>query len=222
MRALADRSHRLVCRKEREIYHKRIQMVCSLPPVSKTSDRTDFFYNTLGAEILKWIQQDWQDPNLNWTDYLDIFDLLGDGYVPLYSLPQPERIHYSVFADEYVLLQAHHLPGVHAKEVWFLRSRRLFKLLRDKAIDTLSKAENLPSFIFKRLTLSVSNSTALQLLFLLSEKDELPREELFHKIEGFSSYQEVYGNLKAAGFVEEVAGFSKVTEQGCEYLKLFS
>jgi len=220
MRALSDSSHRMVCREERKKYHNRIKLVCSLPPISKSKDRSSVFYNTTGSKILGWIKQDWKDPNLKWSDYLDIFDLIGDDYVSLYSLPRPEKIHYSVFGDEYVLLQAHHEVGIHKKEVWFLKSRPICDELREEAKSTVKSAENVSFSVFKRFTLSLSSMKALEILFLLSEK-EIPRQKLLTKIRADSSELE-YFNLGAAGFIDECEGLSKITEQGNEYLKLFS
>jgi hypothetical protein len=224
MRALADRSHRMVCRKMLEKYNDRFKMVCSLSVMQKNGDRTESarFCRTIGTDILKWIQEDWKDPNLKWTDYIDIFDLLGDAEVGLYSLREPEKIHYSVFADEYVLLQASHPLGVHAKEVWLLRSRLLFEMLMERAKKIISHAKALPPSIFKELTLSVSNSTALHILFLLDERKKLTKEELREQIEDGAPFEDSYRNLKAAGFIGEARDSSFVTEEGKEYLKLFS
>lgn len=222
MRALADRSHRLICRKTREKYNNRWTLVCSLPIMDKYKQRGRHFHRTIGREILKWMQYDWKDASLMWIDYLDIFDLLGDNEVIIYTSPKPERIHYSTFANEYILLQAYHSVGKHVKEVWLLNSRKLFEILSEKTKEIISRSEPLPPRIFKNVTLSISSSNALHILFLLNENKEISTKDLLHQVKDEEAFQDPCTSLEAVGFIETIGDFSHITEQGKEYLSLFS
>lgn len=220
--ALADRLHRRVLRKSRENYDNRFKIVCSLSVMQKYKERDDLFYRNIGREILSWIRQKWKGLRFQWIDYLDVFDLLGDYEVKLYNLPRREKIHYSVFGDEYILLQAWHDVGVHVKEVWLLRSRQLFEILKERAKQIVDISELLHPRIFKELTLSLSNSSALHILSLLHENKKLKTEELNHQLNGQPSFRNSYANLEAAGFIATADNYTHITEQGEHYLSLFS
>ena len=228
MRALADRVHRSVCRKMRKKYNNRFTMVCYLSSmkkyfrqISKHKGRNDTPYVTIGGEILKWMRQNWRNLNLLWADYLDVFDLLGDAEVNLYALRKYEKIHFSVFADKYTLLQAKHPTGTHTKEVWLLESRPLFEILSSRSKKIISRAEYVHPRIFKELMLSISSSSALHILFLLYDNKKMMKEELCRQLGDLKAFQDLYVNLEAAGFIEDVGDFSQITEQGEEYFKLF-
>jgi len=210
MRAFADRLHRLVCRKIWERHKSRFNMVCYLPRARRIA----------GREILKWNRQNWEDTP--WMDHLNVFDLLGDAVANLYALQDTEKMHYSVFADKYVLLQAKHPhPGPHVKEVWLLESRPLNKMLVSKAKEIISRGYYIPPSVFKELTLTISSPTALHILLSLYDKKKIMKEELFHQLKGLKLSKNSYMDLESAGFIEEVGNFVQVTKQGEDYLELF-
>lgn len=224
--ALVDRLHRFVCRKMRKKYNNRFTIFCYLSPMEKyfgqitiRKGRNDAFYRSIGGEIVKWMRQNWKD--VLWIDFLDVFDLLGDAEVNLYALREYEKIHFSVFADKYILLQEKHPPSTRVKDVWLLESRRLNKILSSKAKKIMNRAEYLHQSIFKELTLSISSLSALHILFLLYDNKKMMKEELCHQLEDLKSFQDSYMNLEAAGFIEEVENFTQITKQGEEYSKLF-
>lgn len=211
MRALADRLHRKICRKMKKKYNSKFNIACMLPKERKYSE---------GTEILYWMKRDWSNLDLQWTDYLDVFDLIGNAEVNLYTLQEPEAIHYSVFAGEYVLLQEKHKSG-DVKAVWLLKSKPLFEILRSRAKKIIDRSKPLSARIFRELTLSVSNSTALHILSLLNGNTKILISNLHPKFDEAPSFQNSYSNLKALGLVETVGDFSQITEPGRQYLDLF-
>jgi hypothetical protein len=214
MRALSDRLHRLVCRKMVKKYNNRFKMVISLSSVEESYYKMNSFF---GREIMRWVRKEWRGLNLNWFDYLDVFDLLSDEEVTLYRLRQPEKIHFSIFAGEYVLLQAEHPPGTHVKEVWLLKSELLYKQLLAKCKEIINKAELLHPRVFRDFMLSISGPSAANILFLLRENKKMMIKQLISELKSLELLEDAYNNLRAAGFIEEMENYCLLTEEGKEY-----
>jgi hypothetical protein len=210
MRALADPLHRIVCKELWKRYKSQFDMVFYLPPN----------YKRTAQDIMKYNRKAWGQSS--WIDHLEVFDLLSDGIVNLYASPHLEKIHYTVYNDKYVLLQAEHEHLQHVKEVWLLESESLAERFLSYAKEVRSKCEYLQPILFKRFTLSISSEIALHVLFSLYDEEKIEKETLYRELKKIKLFQEsCLEDLEAIGFIQEVDGFIKLTEDGKEYLKLF-
>jgi hypothetical protein len=137
-------------------------------------------------------------------------------------LAEPEEMHYSVFGDKYVLLQAKHEHGQRVKEVWFAESAPLNRILTERAKGIIGRGMYLPPSIFKELTLSISSETALCALSILDERKRMSEGEFRSGLQLIGLSEETYADLKAAAFVEEITSSVRITTIGENYLQLFS
>lgn len=220
MRALSDHLHRSVCRQILERRGDRVNMIGYVPAVVRNRKREDSeYWKEMGRETLRWMRENW--PDATWLDCVDALDLVADAEVNLYSLPRQEEMHYSIFGDRYVLLQAKHPHGQHTKSVWFIESKPVYSRLTTRAHKTLERARYIPASIFSELTLSLSSPSALHVLFYLVEKS-ISKEEQSRQLEDLDVSRNVFLDLEAAGFVSEVEDFLQITSEGENYLSLFA
>jgi hypothetical protein len=65
----------------------------------------------------------WSD--FDWFDLVDTLDLAARGKIEICLLDEPETIHFSVFGDQFVLLQDRHEHPQAKKWVWYIESSNL-------------------------------------------------------------------------------------------------
>lgn len=210
MRALSDPLHRQVCRRLWEKYKSRCSMAFYLP----------LEYESNARGILSRNRQNWK--GVSWSNHMDVFDLLSEGIVNLYFSRQAEAIHYSVFGNEYVLLQAKHEHGQHVKEVWLIRSEPLNEVLSIQAKRTIIKSKYMQPTLSGDLMMSVSGPLALHILISLSEKGNMSKDELFLKISASETFRDnCLRDLENFGFVEQSDADLQLTSDGAKYLSIF-
>lgn len=210
MRAISYPDHRGVIREDWESHRELFEMVCYMPPESRRS----------AAEIWKWNRGNWG--NVTWQNHLDAFNLISDGEIDLYTSPERERVHFSVFGDQYVLLQSEHPSHLEEKYIWFLRSYVLNQQLGEKARMILQKSTRIPQGEFKGFLDNLSSEYALHVLFSLADSSSEMKSILSAKI-GSEGYRlNILSDLMSVGFVKETNKLLNLTDDGREYLQLFS
>lgn len=207
MRALADPHHRRVVRDNFRSHMKRVDLVCYLP----------LKHREKAWRIWRWNRKNWG--TAPWEDLLDAYDLLAEGEVRLFALAKRESIHYSVFFDNFVLLQSQHMPPSHMKHVWLIESVQLTEILREKAKRIVARAERIPPSVFRGLYLSLSSPAALDSLFTLRDGGRL-RGAMHAHPKG--RRQGILEDLIGVGFVRETKSALAITREGLEYLTLWS
>jgi len=206
MRALADPTHRKVCRKLWKKDSKKFQMVAWLPK--------EYRYN--GNLFLQRIMENWI--NDTWQNHLDTIYLLARGEFDIYAQDAMEAIHYSVFDDDFVLMQSEHEHKEQLKDVWFIKSEKLNKKLKPKAIESAKNAEKFNPIVCRSVVDSLTSNMAFDMLYTL--QDNSMKNEAFQEKYSKSLAPSIK-NMKTLGFID-ISDECKITDNGNEYLKLFN
>ncbi len=210
MRAFSDPIHR---EKIKILYEKRnyqIKTVFYLPSTLQIS----------GHDILTYNKEHWDETN--WIDYLDAFDILGEGQALLYRVPEREELQYSLFGDELILFQSKHSSKVHIKEVWILKSRKLFKFLFNRAKNVINRSRFIHPMIFNDFKLSISNDATLHIMFLLLDNGKLDIERFNNEIKKINRFNEFnLENLKILEFIQQTDEYIELTNYGKNYISIF-
>lgn len=219
-RALGDPLHRYVCRAVAESYEHRIKMVCYVPRLL-TPDRLESTesWRQISRKAFDWMSQTWTARS--WRDYVDAMDLMADGDIELYVLPKKEGMHFSVFLDRFVLLQAKHPHGAATKDVWFLESSTLHAALSSIAHQVVAKARKVPTNGFRDMSLSLGSPRALHILFRLRDEGGLEKHVVQRELTNIGADWGIVPDLESAGFIEKDDGFLRATRSGVEYLSCY-
>jgi hypothetical protein len=135
-RALVDCAHRGVLRHAAEIRRTPAQLACHV-----RADGPASVWDFLGQQLPKW-------PSVEWYDIVDILALVAERVVTVFVLERPETVHYSLFGEEFVLLQEQHEHPRNEKWVWYLRARGLVEKLQPRVSTLLEEAQELSASDF--------------------------------------------------------------------------
>ncbi|MFB6187490.1 MAG: hypothetical protein ABEI86_11570 [Halobacteriaceae archaeon] len=154
MRAITDPKHRRVVNKLYNRHGASFDMLFRLPK--------EFECNVNG--ILKYNQKAWSGTEVNWKDHLEAYDLIKNEKIRLYNTPKLEPIHYTVYGDEYILLQAKHDHLEHEKAVWLLKSEEISQKCKRYAEKRKRKSTQIHPNRFRQYISTLSSSFALNIL----------------------------------------------------------
>ncbi len=220
MRALADKKHRYVCWEKAASGSEIVNMISSIQnwyPSGET--RTPTYWKQLGRRILSQMWDCWG--NASWQNHMDALDLLADAEVNLFAIPNEEKIHYSIFENKFILLQAKHSHTQPSKPVWFIESKYLFEQIAPRTYQTLENSFQVPVTVFSELAMSLNSTTALHLLLILADKQIVERKQLYYELKESNKFSDTLFDLEAAHFVNCNQSYVQMTDSGKEYLKLF-
>lgn len=210
MRAVSDPHHRQVCRIASRHYGAPIKMMAYIPADRKRT----------GRDIWNWNTRCW--PPQSWQNHLDAFHLFASQETILYGLPSPEAMHFSLFGDQYVLLQEEHDHDAHVKRVWLLKSGTLRAALVPRVEKCFRSATEIPARLFQNFAGLLSDPLHLDALFQLKTREEIDRENFKLECEVFgTSLEEVLADLSTVGFIDYPDGAVRVTKSGIEFLSMF-
>ena len=210
MRALADPQHRRVIRENFQAHKKRIDLVCYLPLEHRQKP----------WNIWQWNRRNWG--TADWKDLLDAYDLLAESEVRLFALQEREEIHFSVFFDNFVLLQSQHVPPSHMKHVWLLKSIQLTERLREQAKRIVERADRVSPSVFRNLWLSLSSPATLECLLSIQRQDNMPTKRMQTRLKSLGyPPNEVLDLLIGVEFIREDDSRLTLTNAGDDFLTLW-
>jgi hypothetical protein len=208
-RAISDPKHRRVCR---EVHNK--GHICQI------AGFLDGAINLNGAELMRWNQINWQE--VSWQNHLDAFALFGNGEAVMFLSDRLAEIHFSLFDDQYVLLQAEHEHPKSTKQVWFLQSAELNQYLQPTVEKLMEASKPVDPRLFSDFNLSLSTDEALCALYELAEKGEIPKSDFLPLLGESGDRSLIDSNLRAIKFINSDDTRVRITSEGQEYLSLFS
>ena len=198
MKAIADPLHRQVCRAIWNRRHTRFLVVTFIPDgVPRT-----------GMHIAARNRAVWG--GTGWHDQVGALDLLAEGVVELRATRTLEPIHYSVFDDSFVLLQAQHDHEQHIKEVWILRSETIHAELARHARQTAARARRVRPSGFARYLADLEHPLTLRVLEAIAAGAKPAKPQLDERLEV----------LAAVGLVDLTGETASLTDDGRGYLEL--
>jgi hypothetical protein len=218
MHALADAFHRSVCTEIRSRTEHKFTLISDIPEESRKTPEG----------VARWNATKWE--HSTWVDRMSAFNIIGDDIVDLYAYDTKNKIQYSVFGDEYVLLQSKHSDGASAensgekqlKKVWLLESETLNKVLCKKAEEMTEKAEVVPDTLFTEFSGSVYGVTSREIMRrLLSAGGQVSREKILDDKLRYldANVDKHFSALKAIGFVScDGMGNLSITPDGRDYI----
>lgn len=210
MRALADPQHRHVIRENFQEHKKRIDLVCYLPIEHRRN----------AWNIWQWNRRNWG--TADWRDLLDAYDLLAESEVRLFALKEREEIHYSVFFDDFVLLQSQHVPPSHMKHVWLLKSAPLTERLREQAKRIVERADRISPSVFRNLWLLLSSPATLECLLTIQMQHGVPTKKMKTRLRSLGyPPNEVLDHLIGIEFIREHDSQLTLTNAGNDFLTLW-
>lgn len=130
-RALVDPAHRRVLRRVRE-RGDRATLGCHFMPDHGKVDAWGF----LAKQRHHW-------ERAQWYDIVDVLSLIAEGAVDVRVMRAPAPVHFSLFADDRVLMQDEHHHPTKKKWVWYLSSLELAERLRPVAARAFEEAKPL-------------------------------------------------------------------------------
>ena len=139
----------------------------------------------------------------------------------MYATPVREKIHYSVFADKYVLLQSEHSPPSHKKHVWFMRSGSMNEILKQKAQEIIKRSELISARIFKDFAASLSGRLAFHILYSLRDQPLIAEKIMSIRFWSQADIEDCLANLALIGFITISKDIYHITPLGLKYLMLF-
>jgi hypothetical protein len=199
LRALSDPRHQDICI-ENYRRHKTAVTFVGYVPVDHRAEP----YLLLERDASAW--------QASWRASLTAFRMPANGEVNVFATDEMEKLHYSVFPDNYALLQEWHIHEDHSKRVWLIRSPAVHASLERRAQRTLARATQIPPFYFRRLAMYAASDEALDLLARLDEGDQIPSPS--H--DGLQWFQ----TLQTLGFVSS-NGMLGITAAGQAYLNSY-
>jgi hypothetical protein len=208
-RAISDPKHRRVCREVHNRGH-----------ICQVAGFLDGSIELNGAELMRWNQGNW--PNTSWQNHLDAFALFANGEAVMFLSDRLAEVHFSLFDDQFVLLQAEHAHPATEKEVWFLRSAELNAHLQPTVEKLMEASKAVDPCLFSEFNLSLSTDEALAALYTLSEKHAISQPDFLALLDRSPEPDVIDSNLRAIKFVEGDQTRTQITSDGEEYLSLFS
>lgn len=134
-RALLDPAHRRVLRRAASSGEPG-RLLCSF-----TVEGTPTARNFVTQQHIHW-------DSASWVDFVDLLSLAAASDVFVRVLEQPEPIHFSLFGDDFVLLQDRHHHPTAEKRVWFIRSAALAEHLTPRVSQLWNAASAIPALTF--------------------------------------------------------------------------
>lgn len=199
LRALSDPLHQAICAENYERHHTAIRFIGRIPERCRREP-----YELLEQNAIAW--------RASWRTTLRAFEIPGDAHVEVYATAEREQLHYSVFPNNYVLLQEPHDPEVSpAKHVWLLQSAEIRTHLDERNRSVFARAQRIEPAYFRRLATLISHLDAIDLLARLADGDNVT------SIDADAPW---YRAIRAVGLVS-ANGSVVITDAGREYLQSY-
>lgn len=206
--ALVDPLHRRACRVMWEQYRESCEITSWIPSEHQQSP----------ASLASWHLSNWKDRCLSWRHSLDVFFLLGTPIVRHFTTKAMPEMHYSIFGNDMVLLQAQHPHPKMTKHVWFVRSSSLNTELRRRLAEEHRHATPINQNLYREFTFSIQSRPAIGVLSILSSDGTIRVGDVLRHVPGANTTH--IEHLVIMGFVQRSDDVLTLTQEGSEFLAL--
>lgn len=214
MRALTDPFHRYLCdeinQRDKEVF----RVIYNLPEDHMRNSTT----------ILEWNLESWNSDRekRKWYEELRTIYSIANRSVNLYALDTSNEIQYSVFGNEYILLQEKHEDKTENKHTWLLKSESLNSELTNKAIELVNRATDIDESNYRKFTKDINSIASKRYLSILAENQNTHIEKLLldDVANDFTdSPNEIIEALRVMDFINiKCSEFLEITQSGREFI----